>query len=119
MELQFAYGGRDIQGTDNPALFQEGREGKFHCRFPAPLGKYQLKILFADTAGDKEAARQVDFNINDRRADAPDVVDDAGGDDAGGDDAEGDDAEIGKVYSAVERWRMERSILTSRPTDRS
>jgi Malectin domain len=49
-------------------------------------------MFFADTAGDKEAARQVDFNINDRRADALDVVDEAGG----------DDAEIGKVYSAIE-----------------
>jgi malectin (di-glucose binding ER protein) len=87
----FAHPGHEIQGTDDPAIFQEGREGKFQCRIPASPGKYQLQLLFADTAGDKEAARQVDLTINNRRADALDIVDEAGG----------DDIAIGKLYTGI------------------
>jgi hypothetical protein len=88
----FAHPGHEIQGTDDPAIFQEGREGKFQCKIPAAPGTYQLQLLFADTAGDKEAARQVDLTINNRRADALDIVDEAGG----------DDIAIGKIYAGVQ-----------------
>jgi hypothetical protein len=87
----FSHPNREIQGTDDPALFQQGREGKFECRIPVPPGAYQLLLLFADTAGDKEAARQVDISINNRVTTALDVVDEAGG----------DDAVVGKVYTAI------------------
>jgi len=88
---QFAHPGHDIQGTDDPAIFQRGREGKFQCKIPVPAGKYQILFLFADTAGDREAARQVDLTINTRRTDALDIVDEAGG----------DDIAIGKLYTGI------------------
>jgi hypothetical protein len=80
-----------IRGTDDPALFQEGREGKFQCRIPVPRGSYQLLLLFADTSGDREAARQVDFSINNAVTAALDVVDEAGG----------DNIVVGKVYAGI------------------
>ena len=87
----FSHPNREIQGTDDPALFQEGREGKFQCKIPVRAGNYQLTLLFADTAGDKEAARQVDLAINNSVTAALDVVDEAGG----------DDIVIGKVYAGL------------------
>ena len=88
----FAHPGHEIQGTDDPVIFQEGREGKFQCKIPVPSGTYQLLLLFADTAGDKEAARQVDFTINNRPAEALDIVDEAGG----------GDIAIGKIYTGIQ-----------------
>lgn len=87
----FSHPMREIQGTDDPVLFLEGREGKFQCRIRVPPGSYQLQLLFADTAGDKEAARQVDFSINNAAAAALDIVDEAGG----------DDVVVGKVYAGI------------------
>jgi hypothetical protein len=87
----FSHPNQEIQGTDDPALFQEGREGKFQCRIPVPRGSYQLLLLFADTSGDREAARQVDFSINDAVTAALDVVDEAGG----------DNTVVGKVYAGI------------------
>lgn len=87
----FSRSNREIQGTDDPALFQEGREGKFQCRIPAPPGAYQLQLLFADTAGDKVAARQIDFSINNVATAALDIVDEAGG----------GDIAVGKVYAGI------------------
>jgi hypothetical protein len=80
-----------IEGTDDQILFQEGREGKFQCRIPASPGTYQLLLLFADTAGDKEAARQVDFSLNDSATAALDIVDEVGG----------GDVVVGKVYAGI------------------
>ena len=87
----YSHPNHEIQWTDDPALFQEGREGKSQCRIPVPPGSYQLLLLFADTAGDKVAARQVDFRINDGLTAALDVVDQAGGDYIG----------LGKVYTGI------------------
>jgi hypothetical protein len=87
----FAHRDHEIQGTDDPAIFREGREGKFKCRIPAKPGIYQLELLFADTSGDKEAARQVDFTINDNRSEALDIVDEAGG----------DNITVGKVFAGI------------------
>jgi hypothetical protein len=87
----FSHPSHDIQGTDDPALLQQGREGKFQCRIPAPPGTYQLLLLFADTAGDKEGARQVDVSINDTPAAALDIVDEGGG----------GDVMVGKVYAGI------------------
>jgi Malectin domain len=87
----FAHPDHEIQGTDDPALFQAGLEGKSQCRIPAPPGTYQLLLLFADTAGDKEAARQVVLSINNAATAALDIVDEAGG----------DDVVVGKVYAGI------------------
>jgi hypothetical protein len=87
----FSHPNHEIQGTDDPALFQQGREGKFQCRIPVPPGDYELLLLFADTSGDKEAARQVDLSINDAVTAALDVVDEAGG----------DNIVVGKVYAGI------------------
>lgn len=89
--LTFSHPNQEIQGTDDPALFQEGREGKFQCRIPVPPGSYELLLLFADTAGDKEAARQVDLSINNAVTAALDVVDEAGG----------DNIVVGKIYAGI------------------
>jgi hypothetical protein len=87
----FSHPNHEIQGTDDPALFQEGREGKFQCRIPVPPGSYELMLLFADTSGDKEAARQVDLSINNAITAALDVVDEAGG----------DNIVVGRVYAGI------------------
>jgi hypothetical protein len=87
----FSHPNHEIQGTDDPALFQEGREGKFQCRIPVPPGSYELMLLFADTSGDKEAARQVDLSINNAITAALDIVDEAGG----------DNIVVGKVYAEI------------------
>jgi Malectin domain len=87
----FSHPNHEIQGTDDPALFQEGREGKFQCRIPVSPGSYELMLLFADTSGDKEAARQVDLSINNAVTAALDVVDEAGG----------DNIVVGKVYAGI------------------
>jgi malectin (di-glucose binding ER protein) len=87
----FSHPNREIQGTDDPVLLQQGREGKFQCRIPAPPGNYQLQLLFADTTGDKEGARQVDVSINNTAIAALDIVDEGGG----------DDVMVGKVYAGI------------------
>jgi hypothetical protein len=87
----FSHPNHEIQGTDDPGLFEEGREGKFQCRIPVQPGSYQLQVLFADTAGDKEAARQVDLAINNTVTAALDIVDEAGG----------GDMVVGKVFAGI------------------
>ncbi len=87
----FAHADQEVRGTDDPGIFQQGREGRFHCRIPAAPGAYQLELLFADTAGDKVAARQIVFTINNGPNQALDVVDEAGG----------DNTAMGKVYVGV------------------
>jgi hypothetical protein len=87
----FAHPGHLIQGTDDQELFQQGREGKFQCRIPTPPGSYQIQLLFADTAGDKEAARQVDFSVNNAVPESLDVVDEGGG----------NDTVVGKVLAGI------------------
>lgn len=86
----FSHPDHEIQGTDDPTLFQQGREGKFQCRIPVPAGSYQMLLLFADTAGDKVAARYVDLAINNVIT-AFDIVDEAGS----------DDTVVGKVFTGI------------------
>jgi hypothetical protein len=87
----FSHPNRDIQGTDDLPLFLNGRQGKFQCKIPVPPGSYQLLLLFADTEGDKEGARQVVLSINNTLTAALDIVDEAGG----------DDIAVGKVYPGI------------------
>ncbi len=77
----FSVGGHVILGTEDPQLFSAGRRGNFHCTFPVPPGTYEVHLLFAETAGLLENARNVAFSINSGPVNNLDVVDDAGGDD--------------------------------------
>lgn len=83
--------GQEVHGTDDPTIFREGREGRFHCRIPVAQGSYELKLLFADTEGYKEAARLVVYTINNGPTQGIDVVDEAG-------DA---NMALGKVYAGL------------------
>ena len=87
----FSHPNHLIQGTDDPSTFSRGTRGKSQCRIPVPPGNCQLRLLFAETAGDKVAARQVNFKINNSLTAELDVVDEAGGDDIG----------LGKVYTGI------------------
>jgi hypothetical protein len=87
----FSHPNTEIQGTDDPSLFLNGRQGRFRCKIPAPQGSYQLLLLFADTEADREGARAVDFTINDNLAVPLDIVDEAGG----------DDIVLGKIYPGI------------------
>jgi hypothetical protein len=87
----FARSSQDIEGTDDPTIFREGRKGKFQCRIPVSPGIYQLQLLFADSEGTKVNAGYVDFTINNRIVGAIDVVDEAGG----------NDIVVGKVYEGI------------------
>lgn len=77
----FSITGHTILGTDDSELFSSGRHGTFKCSYPAPPGVYEVHLLFAETAGLKEASRNVSFSINGAAPQNLDVVDDAGGDD--------------------------------------
>jgi Malectin domain len=91
----FAHPGLAIEGTDDPTLFQEGREGRFECVIPVSPGTYQLEVLFADTAGDKVSVRQVVLSINDKISDLMDIVD----------EASGNNIATGKVYPGIHPMR--------------
>ena len=77
----FSAAGHTIQGTEDAALFSGGRRGVFHCQYPVPRGTYEVHLLFAETSGLQEAARNVAFSVNGGPAQNLDIVDDAGGDD--------------------------------------
>ena len=75
----YSHPNQNVQGTDDPTIYREGRQGKFDCKIPVPVGTYQLTLLFAETSGGKEATKQVDYAINEGPTQAIDVVDEAGG----------------------------------------
>ncbi|HEY6307860.1 MAG TPA: malectin domain-containing carbohydrate-binding protein [Candidatus Angelobacter sp.] len=77
----FSVAGHSIQGTEDSQLFSAGRRGAFHCNYPVAPGTYEVHLLFAETAGLLENARNVVFSINGGPVTNLDVVDDAGGDD--------------------------------------
>lgn len=77
----FSVAGHIIQGTEDPQLFSAGRRGAFHCSYPVPPGTYEVHLMFAETAGLLENARNVGFSVNGGAVTTLDVVDDAGGDD--------------------------------------
>jgi hypothetical protein len=77
----FYVAGHIIQGTEDSQLFSAGRRGNFHCAYPVPPGTYEVHLMFAETAGLLENARNVAFSINGGSVTNLDVVDDAGGDD--------------------------------------
>jgi hypothetical protein len=77
----FSVGDRAIQGTEDGPLFLGGRNGNFQCKIPTSAGTYEVRLLFAETAGLQVNARNVVFSINGGPAINLDVVDDAAGDD--------------------------------------
>jgi len=77
----FSVAERTIQGTEDPQLFSAGRRGNFHCTYPVAPGTYEVHLMFAETGGLLENARNVQFSINGGAVTNLDVVDDAGGDD--------------------------------------
>ena len=77
----FSAAERAIQGTEDAPLFLGGRIGNFHCKIPVSPGTYEIRLLFAETAGLQVNARNVVFSINGGPPINVDVVDDAGGDD--------------------------------------
>ena len=69
--------GANIAATGDAQLFLGGRRGRFHCAFPVPTGVYEVHLLFAETGGLLENARDVGFSINGGQVNNVDVVDDA------------------------------------------
>jgi hypothetical protein len=68
-----------IQRTQDPDLFQEGREGQFSYAIPLRPGNYELHLYFAETGVVSEALRSVNIAVNGRPASTLDVASDAGG----------------------------------------
>jgi hypothetical protein len=77
--ISFEHAVHEVQGSDDPAIFARGREGRFQCQVPVAPGTYELHLFFAEAAGGKEATKQVVFRINDGAPQALDVVNDAPG----------------------------------------
>jgi hypothetical protein len=77
----FSVTGHTILGTDDTQLFSSGRQGMFKCSYPVPSGLYEVRLLFAETAGLQENRRNVVFSINGASPENLDVMDDAAGDD--------------------------------------
>jgi hypothetical protein len=74
----FLNGKQMVRGTDDPAIFQQGRKGRFQCIIPVKPGAYQLQLLFADTDGGNENAKRNLYTINFGTVQDVDVVDEAG-----------------------------------------
>jgi hypothetical protein len=77
----FSIPDRPIRGTGDAPLFLGGRSGTFQCRIPVVPGHYEVHLLFAETSGLQENARNVVFSVNGGPVVNLDVVDDAAGDD--------------------------------------
>jgi len=72
----------EIRRTQDPLLFENGREGGFTYRIPLNPGVYDLTLYFAETGFRGEALRSVNVAINGLQASSFDIVSDAGGVDA-------------------------------------
>ena len=68
-----------IQRTQDPDLFQNGREGQFSYAIPLRPNSYELHLYFAETGAISEALRSVDIAVNGRPVSTVDVASDAGG----------------------------------------
>ena len=69
-----------IEGTEDPALYQEGVRGIAHCVFPVTPGLHELHFYFAETSDLPAATRVATISVNAGAAVTVDVVDEAGGD---------------------------------------
>ncbi len=75
----FNRGANQIQRTQDPELFQKGREGQFVYDIPLHPGIWELHLYFAETAVTSEALRSVSLAINGLPVSNVDIVSDAGG----------------------------------------
>jgi len=70
---------RDIEGTEEPALFAGGVRGIVRCEFPVKPGLYELHFLFSEPSTLDVARRVAQISVNAGPYSSFDVVDEAGG----------------------------------------
>lgn len=68
----------EIQHTQDPQIYQEGREGQFVYDIPMKPGMYELHLYFAETGVEGEALRSVSMAINGMPVSTLDIASDAG-----------------------------------------
>lgn len=69
---------RAILRTQDPEIFERGREGQFEYRIPLDPGIYELHLYFAETGVVSEGLRSVNLAINGAPLSSWDVASDAG-----------------------------------------
>jgi hypothetical protein len=69
----------EIRRTQDPLLFENGREGGFAYKIPLQPGTYDLRLYFAETWFKGEALRSVNVAVNGLQASSFDIISDAGG----------------------------------------
>jgi hypothetical protein len=74
----FHRGSREIQHTQDPQIYREGREGQFVYDIPVKPGVYELHLYFAETGVEGEALRSVSMAINGMPVSTLDIASDAG-----------------------------------------
>jgi hypothetical protein len=67
-----------IQHTEDPQIYQQGREGEFVYDIPMKPGTYELHLYFAETGVAGEALRSVSVAINRMPVSTIDIASDAG-----------------------------------------
>jgi malectin (di-glucose binding ER protein) len=75
----FHRGPNEIQHTQDPRIYQQGREGEFVYNIPLKSGVYELHLYFAETGVESEALRSVSVAINGMPVSTVDIASDAGG----------------------------------------
>ena len=75
----FNHSSREIARTEDPDIFQRGREGQFVYEIPLNPGTYELHLYFAETAVNGEGLRSVNLSINGLPISILDIASDAGG----------------------------------------
>jgi hypothetical protein len=74
----FHRGPNAIQHTQDPQIYQQGREGEFVYDIPMKPGVYELHLYFAETGVEGEALRSVSVAINGMPVSTFDIASDAG-----------------------------------------
>jgi hypothetical protein len=74
----FHRGPSAIQHTEDPQIYQQGREGEFVYDIPMKPGTYELHLYFAETGASSEALRSVSVAINGMPVSTVDIASDAG-----------------------------------------
>ena len=74
----FHRGPSAIQHTEDPQIYQQGREGEFVYDIPLKPGTYELHLYFAETGVAGEALRSVSVAINGMPVSNVDIASDAG-----------------------------------------
>jgi len=75
----FHHPDHEILRTQDPEIFQSGREGQFAYEIPLDPGIYELRLYFAETEALSEGLRGVNLAINGIPHSTLDVASDAGG----------------------------------------